>query len=220
MQKKLSSNFFIVVVALVVLVQVVSVVAAMMMRPSMVGSKAIGNDKSPQVTELNAQINEYEKMLKDNSLTDEARNSLQEKLTMAQHQLELYTQLSADIGGEPDAKQAEIPILDDPNFETGIFEGDGGMFRPEVAVIQNYYQTQYGDQYIQAYAGAVGTDKSQGIVILAVTSIDKMETTFEQFLTPVNEGYVRIENVDNHIIFLITESQNHLSFRIREKVFE
>jgi len=220
MEKKLSSNFFIVVVALVVLVLVVSVVAAMMMRPSMLGLKAIGSEKSPQVTELKVQINEYEKMLKDKSLTDEARNSLQEKLSMAQHQLELYTQLNTEIGGEAEAKQAEIPVQFDPAFDTGIFEGDGGMFKPDVAVIQNFYQTQYGNQYIQAYAGAVGSDKNQGIVILAYTSIDKMETSFEQFLTPVNEGYVRIENVDNHILYLITESQNHLRFRIKEKVFE
>ncbi len=220
MNKKLSSNYFVWVLSLVVLVIVVSIIAAVMMRPSMLNIKSIGGEKSSQIAVLKSQISDYEKMLKDKSLTDEAKTSVQEKLVMAQHQLELYNQLDSEIGSEEAAKQAEIAVQNDPQFETGIFEGDGGMFRPEVAVISNYYQTQYGDHYIQAYAGSVGSDKNQGIVILASTSTDKMETEFEQFLTPVSEGAVRIENVDNHVLFLITESQNHLQFKIKEKVFE
>ncbi len=221
MVKKMSGNFFMWVLITTVLILFISIFMVITLKPAILNTKTVvSKSVAPQSNTLKAQINHYKELLKNKELSEEARKSLEEKLAMVETQADLYAQVNSGIGSESKDLQAKVQTSIDPDFATGIFNGDEGIFSPSVAVINTYYQTPNGDAYTQAFAGKTGADPQQGVIIIAETSADRLTTNFTQYLTPVKEGAVRIENVDNGMLFLRTESDNTLVFDLFGRVFK
>ena len=116
--------------------------------------------------------------------------------------------------------QIEFPKeqVDSP-VQTGIFEGDEGLFRSNEAVIQNYWQGLIEGAIIQVFAGAASTDAMQGVVIIVTISSDRKSSAYVKYDTPMHIGSVRIVSEDQYILTLSTEDHVELQFDIKAKRF-
>ena len=157
-------------------------------------------------------IAEYERMLQDETLDHQLRQSIEEKLTMAQRMLEERLGTGPAISA-PQSIQPP-PVQTDPPFEPGIFAGDEGRFHPVEAVIQNYWQDLVNSNYVQVFAGATGGDPQQGVIYRVVTSADKGDTRVDRYLTPEKHGTILVESETDWVLTLITSDGTRYEFDV------
>lgn len=164
-------------------------------------------------------IRELELILQDEALDPVLRASLEEKLSLAQNLQEARVgAISAELA---DISKIEPPKdLGGPAFQPGIFEGGEGLFRPQEAVIENYWQDHIGDRYVQVFAGATGNDPDQGVVYIVTTTQDRVQSEIAKFLTPAQIGSVRIIAETNLVLHLENQAGEVLLFDIESGQFD
>jgi hypothetical protein len=161
----------------------------------------------------------YQTILAEDGLDEDMRSSLEEKLRMAQRSA---TQRANSMLKQLDPAVesiAEPQFISDPIFQEGIFVGDEGIFRPDQAVIQNYWQGELENAYIQVFAGALGNDPEQGVIYVLVTTSDRLQTEFEQYLTPQKSGSLQIIEKSNSDLILLSEDHTEIIFDILKREF-
>lgn len=173
---------------------------------------------APASQEDQDEIEQIRRALQDENLGAQMRRSLEEKLEM----LERAASQSAEAGlVEPQAGMDEEkrPSSEDPPFPQGIFEGDEGIFRPSEAQITNRWQGVIDGWYYQVLAGAEGDDPGQGLVVVIVTSPDRMTSTFEFYPMDEQKGRLEILSEEALRLRLAAEDGTILFFEIDGRRF-
>ena len=166
----------------------------------------------PEMTEIAL----YRQSLQSGDIDEQTRLSIQEKLDMA---IRIATQIAESSAVQPLGNVPTLIMMTDPPVPTGIFEGDEGIFRPGEVTINNYWQNVIGDEIIQVFAGSSGRESGTGIVVVAVTSADRMQTVFEK-LTPASTiGSLRIVSEQGGIIRLKATNGLELLFDVGNREF-
>jgi len=160
----------------------------------------------------------FEETLHQSALDSLLRKSIEEKLEMAKRAEQTYANIE-DVHEiqSPDTLSAPLE-QDDPTFIAGIFEGDEGLFTTDKARIENYWQGKVNDKYIQIFAGASAADLEQGIVIVVVTSMDRLSTTFENYYPQKNIGPFRVVD-ENEMRLILSGTDGQIVFDIFEMNF-
>ncbi len=166
-------------------------------------------------------ISKYQALLEEGNLDAQMQASIAEKLEIAER-IESQREASIESGQLGSAQGIEgFQSQQDPDFQSGIFEGGEGMFHSQEAVIQNHWQAQVGNQYIQVFAGVSGTDSSQGVVYVVTTSEDRMMTEITRYETAEGLGMVRVEaEMNDFKLLLSSESGETFLFDVLSRSFE
>ncbi|MCJ7625041.1 MAG: hypothetical protein MUO76_16195 [Anaerolineaceae bacterium] len=217
MSKQVWIRVFLLIVGLSILAAFVSLLipkGAIAIRPGDITPSSTGFPSIDDET-----VVYYQTVLAGEDLDEGMRRSLEEKLRMAQW---IATQRANSMIINPDQavdSVAEPRFVSDPVFQEGIFDGDEGIFRPEQAVIQNYWQGELENSYLQVFAGALGSDADQGIVYILETTSDRLQTDFELYLAPQKSGSLQIIGESDFKLILLCEDQTEIIFDILKREF-
>ena len=160
----------------------------------------------------------YQQMLQQDDLDPVLRESLEEKLAMAQQIQQIQSARPPE--GLEGASSIRPPVEQaDPAFRAGIFEGGEGLFRATQAVIENYWQDVVNGEYVQVFAGAAGEDASQGVVYVVVTTADRMNREVVGYPAPDQNGSLRIVGVENNVLTLEEQNGEGTRFDVVEREF-
>jgi len=163
-------------------------------------------------------IEKYQTILDREDLDVEQRESIQEKLQMLLHLIEMRSLTEPAFLSEPAA--LELPEVQQDNaVQEGIFEGDEGLFQPGEARIENYWQGVMDGKILQAFAGAAGNDAMQGMIIVNEVSNDRRDASFSTYTTPTRSGSIRVTAVENGVLHLTTGEGLVFHFDLSDKVF-
>jgi hypothetical protein len=216
MSKQVWIRVFLLIVGLSILAAFVSLLIPK-------GAIAIRSGTTPNSTDFPSIEDEsvmvYQTALAGEGLDEDMRHSLEEKLRMAQW---IAAQRASSMIIHPDPavdSVAEPRFVSDPIFQEGIFDGDEGIFRPEQAFIQNYWQSELANSYLQVFAGVLGGDEEQGIVYVLETTSDRYQTDFELYLAPQKSGSLRIIGESDYRLILLSEDQTEIIFDILKREF-
>ncbi len=150
--------------------------------------------------------------LESKTLDAQTRKSLEEKLGMAELALEERELVGETVYAQgmpvptPPASRAEIA------FQTGVLEGGEDILPPSEAVLVNRWQGMVGQEYWQVFAGANGSDSSQGLVVRVITSPDRLNSKFDKVKAPPGDGAFTIINGDQTQLLLQAESGRQYVF--------
>lgn len=109
-----------------------------------------------------------------------------------QHQhLALQNEAPPNPAGQPPPELATPP---DPEWQTGIIEGHAAPFSGSVFQLENQWQQVLGERHVNVYAGALGEDRQQGVVIVQTTHVaDLAHPSNPVFVrSPARTGALRI----------------------------
>lgn len=104
----------------------------------------------------------------------------------------------------PAAAENDLPRL------TGIIEGEMVPFRPEDVLITNQWQEVVNGRWTHAYAGRLGQDAAQGVLIVSVEG----SPDGGRFLTPLGGGALRLLAVEGARLTLQDETGALFTFDI------
>lgn len=171
----------------------------------------------PSEEELEAAA--YRQMLAQEDLGDALRSSLEEKLAMAEL---ILAQRQAAAANWEVRGLAEIPTpapAAQKTFAEGIFSGGEGLFSPAEAVMNNYWQMQQGEEYVQVFAGVRGDESGQGLLAVVTTASDRMTTRFEMIPAPDESGSLTILDEQNQVLILAAQDGTQYCFDVETRKF-
>ncbi|MBE0696335.1 MAG: hypothetical protein IH586_05375 [Anaerolineaceae bacterium] len=171
----------------------------------------------------NAQIQDLEEMLLDNSLSKEARESILEKISMAKR---MEAEQAAGASLEQKEKKAPpLPtsaaefLVNPLNVPDQIFEGSQGMIRPSTAQISNCWQGVRSGKVMEIYAGALPDDAGQGVLLIFVDDPENTDRTMQMVKAPGKSGLLRILSVDETAATLAAADGSQLLFNLKTLKF-
>jgi hypothetical protein len=100
---------------------------------------------------------------------------------------------SSDV--QPAAPPSTTPeIAPQPeSWPQGILELKQAPFSASEYQISNRWQADIAGNHVQAFAGSMGSDPTQGVVVRAITSIvDSRSSTYAAFTAPKGSGSLRV----------------------------
>jgi hypothetical protein len=112
----------------------------------------------------------------------------------------------------------DLPFLDNPPFQTGILTGEPGPFSAEQIFVENLWQSASDRGFVQVFAGALGNDLSQGVIVVLTTDSARAEGSEEWILTPTSAGAVRIVNAENNFLTLHSSSGARFLFDVENRI--
>jgi hypothetical protein len=153
----------------------------------------------------------------EKDLNSEDRENLEEKLEI------LYAQATQrEIGiqqltsiPEPDTTYQIPTIVLSGTRQTGIIEHPSVPFSSTDFLIENAWQELIGKNYVLIFAGALTSDPQQGVLLVLT---DSPHQTL-QIWTPEKRGSVRIVEVKNLQLGLISQSGDLLYFDVPGRKF-
>jgi hypothetical protein len=113
----------------------------------------------------------------------------------------------------------DLPGVENPPFRTGIINGEPGPFYAEVLFVQNLWQIIEEDGFIQVFAGALGNDLSQGVVVVLTTGMDRIQGSEDWVLTPEKTGAVRIVETEAGFLTLHSSQGKRYIFDLNKMTF-
>jgi hypothetical protein len=158
-----------------------------------------------------AEAARLQEQLESKTLDAQTRKSLEEKLSMAELGIEERTLVGETVYAQgmpvptPPASRAEIA------FKTGILEGGEDILPPSEAVLINRWQGIVGQEYWQVFAGANGSDSTQGIVVRVITSQNRLDSQIDLVKIPPGYGALRVVSGNQIELKLVTESGKQYS---------
>lgn len=111
---------------------------------------------------------------------------------------------------KPNPVAARPAASPDEPWPTGIFEEGQAPFPAAAVTVNNQWQGVVNGQYVQVYAGALPDAPAQGVVIVAVTTVDLQPVSTQWIAAPANSGTLRL--VAERNLQLTLESTRGLSF--------
>jgi hypothetical protein len=170
-----------------------------------VSANLTAEQKSMASTGKNPPVDNMQQKLMDPKLDPAARESLMEKIDLAQKadadqkagETGPAPKAAPDFGSQPQSKVMT-------QVETGIFPGSEGMIRPSQAQINNYWQGLVGGQIVMVFAGASAEDPNQGLVVVVTTSADPnvSDIQFKTVTAPGASGSLRVVDEGDGVIRL------------------
>lgn len=158
-----------------------------------------------------------EEQLRNPNLDQQTRDSLQEKLDMAVRIATLQAATPA-----PGVQMQALPAVGgdfEIPFNSGIFPGDEGLFKPSQALIENYWQEKVGEEYLQVFAGASGENPQQGLVIVVITQADLVNSTTEFHPSAEQSGSLHITEATPELVRMENQDGQAFCFKLVERSF-
>jgi len=150
--------------------------------------------------------------LQNSNLSAVLRNSLEEKL-------KIYNTIALRITESiqnPAPKDSEFSMMvktsSDPEFRTGIFTNGVILGLPEMVIINNTWQTETENGFIQVAAGAAPDNPREGALYLMVTSLNKTAMNPALLLAPAGSGSLTI--MEENKAGLLIQSENGSTFAL------
>ena len=112
-----------------------------------------------------------------------------------------------------------LPRAENPPFRTGIITGEPGPFYAEELFVENLWQDIGENGFVQIFAGALGNDLSQGVVVVLTTSSNRIQGFEEWVMTPSKTGAVRIVAVDDGFLVLHSSQGGRILFDWEKRSF-
>ena len=140
---------------------------------------------------------EFQKMLGNPGLDADMRRSLEQKAAGLQNQLANQAEASALAAAKnPDrcAWQSQVDAQVDPQRQTGIIEDAQPPFHSFEFSAGNMWQGWMENRWVQVYAGALGSDPTQGVLIV----VRENGGGTEWVQTPSGSGALRLTAEINH----------------------
>jgi hypothetical protein len=142
------------------------------------------------------------------------RRSLEEKLEMARSAARDQAAGILNNGIQSAALQPTPLTIMDHAINEGIFPGSEGMFGQGRAQINNYWQGQVLGEIVQVFAGASGQYPGQGILIVLVTSADRLNTREQVVAAAVGTGALTILSEQDGQIAVGASNGQSLTFDV------
>jgi hypothetical protein len=104
----------------------------------------------------------------------------------------------------------------------------GPPLPPEQYLIQNGWQQLVDDHLVQAFAGALGADSSQGVVVVVTRAWDLQtmqpdlvdeEVSIETFPSPLRLGSLRVVSAEGSVLGLVSDQGIVLAFDVTARRF-
>lgn len=172
--------------------------------------------RDPRVEDLKSQLN-------NPNLSVDARDSVEEKLAMAER---MATQQAA--GAQKPHGNKVAPTLPSSaalrssnplDVPTGIFEGSQGMINPATAQIVNVWQGVWDGRVWQVFAGAPADNSNQGLVLVFVEDPQKMNRTMQIVKSPPQYDILTIVSVLEGEITLKSANGAQIYFNLANMKF-
>jgi hypothetical protein len=163
------------------------------------------------IASLEDEINHYRQVLAENNIDEQTRRSIEEKLAIAERIATRVSHPWATV--DPLETPQLIPVEDSP-FPTGIFEGGGATFRPNMAVMLNRWHGIVNGVPTIVFAGSPTNDPEQGVVFIMRMSGERKSVSWSSYPTPVRSGPVRILSAEGYRLILSTEAGDILYFDV------
>lgn len=137
--------------------------------------------------------------------------SLNEKEAIKQRYEDAINQAQAAPPARGD-RPPDMEVGADPEFQTGILVGVAGPFGSQDVVVSNVWQEELDEGFLQAFAGAYGVKPEQGVLVIIITSKDRLTAVEERFPTTEELGGLLIIQVEGELIELRAEDGTTLFF--------
>lgn len=140
---------------------------------------------------------EFQQMLGNPGLDADMRRSLEQKAAGLQNQLANQVEASALAAAKnPDrcAWQSQVEAQVDPQRQTGIIEDAQPPFHSYEFTAGNMWQGWMEHRWVQVYAGVLGSDPTQGVLIV----VRENGGGTEWVQTPSGSGALRLTAEINH----------------------
>jgi hypothetical protein len=126
-----------------------------------------------------------------------------EKKAILDHIAQLREQGRQGFQPVPDPKYR--PPSDTPTpWRSGIFESGNAPFPSSVYYIENQWQDVVEGEHVNVFAGEYTQDPSQGVVMLALTSLDGKALSVKESPTPTKVGALKIVSANGFVLRLIS----------------
>lgn len=191
--------------------------------PAKLAAKAVQATSTPAPTSLDPGIQALQAELNRSTLSNFAREGVEEKISMAQR---LATAQAIGASQPRDEKiaptlaPAPVELLLAQLPQEGIFEGSEGIISPSVAQITNVWQGTFHGYVWQVFAGSPADRSDLGILMIFQEDPVMGKRTFEVIQAPGTPGKLRIVEVQDNLITLQTIDDNPLVFDLETKKFQ
>jgi hypothetical protein len=202
-------QWFITIMAILIFVGGLFLVQVLPVKPT--SGQAYPAPTDSFIAALEEEIKSCREQLAGNNLDEQTRRSIEEQLAIAQR---IATQVSHPFATvDPRETPQLIPVEDSP-FPTGIFEGGGATFRPNMAVMLNRWHGIVNGVPTIVFAGSPTNDPEQGVVFIMRMSGERKSVSWSSYPTPVRSGPVRILSAEGYRLILSTEAGDILYFDV------
>ncbi|MHB8646452.1 MAG: hypothetical protein ACYDAR_11760 [Thermomicrobiales bacterium] len=113
--------------------------------------------------------------------------------------------------------KAVLPVST-PVILTGIFELGENPYRRGQPAINEWFGSLNG-KAVAVYAGYLYSDSTQGLVGVATSQPDGTSDTYQEYLTPKKDGFVRITAVNGTQVSLIAKDGTTFTFDLGTRTF-
>ena len=138
-------------------------------------------------------------------LSEDMRYSLSEKLKTTNF---VIAQQKNSMNAEKIAPTI-FPEVGSPEFISGTFEGDEGLFRPWQVQISNRWQGWDGDVKVQVLVGKQSTDPQEGVIFIWRSDATD---SWQSYAAPDGIGGLRIISITGSLLTLQSEDGKTLVF--------
>jgi len=97
-------------------------------------------------------------------------------------------------------------------WPSGIFDESEAPFPAGRYAIVNRWQQDFGGHHVVVYAGALGSDPSQGVVVVMVYAMDSSAVSIQELTSSSRQGQLRIGNVLGRVLTLRSSTGTGLTF--------
>ena len=157
-------------------------------------------------------VDSLQKALQDPGVDAQMKDSLQEKITNARRMLaDTAAGLANPAAKDPDLAPA-APVVTDPGFPIGIYDGPGGMIHSWEGNMTNHWQDSIGSDYVLVSAGVSADDPTQGLVMVVRVSSNRQQYNRTFYQTPIKGGAVSVLNANGTDIMLQAADGTQITF--------
>ncbi len=170
---------------------------------------ATGTASEPSLYQALAQ--QLQEDLSSPNLSGDARAALQGKLDNALRVIQNQA-AAASLPTKSPKSLPSAPKVFDPGFQSGIFDGPGGIFHAWEGDFKNHWQGVVDGQFVFISAGASASDPAQGIVAVTVVSADRLDVQKNIYQAPAGTGSLAVVKVEGSLVFLDSKNGQQLIF--------
>jgi hypothetical protein len=145
--------------------------------------------------------------------------SLAEKAEIEQRYEASRFQSQGALPPEVASRPADIEAIQNPVFKSGIIEGVAGPFNSFDVQVSNVWQEETEAGFIQIFAGVSGTDPQLGMLVLLLTSRDRLNSDEFRYPAPGAHGALRITEAIDPILSLSAEDGVRYTFDLRNRTY-
>ena len=158
--------------------------------------------------------------LASSQLNDAERAALQGKLQNALRVVSEQAAGMANPASNNPKALPEAPKVLDPSFQSGIFDGPGGIFHSWDGDFQNHWQGLVNGQFVFISAGATANDSTQGILVVTTVSADRLDVQKQVYLPAPGTGMLEVVKVEGTDVFLASKNGQQLVFDFTSRQFK